>query len=114
MKTSANRTKVLIVDDEPFALKLLSLQLKQLGFDEVFSCARALEALAMIENEEESIDLVLSDLQMPEMDGIEFVRQLARARYEGNLMLVSGENARLLKSAERLASAQGLRVLGSL
>ncbi|WP_206998909.1 EAL domain-containing response regulator [Trinickia mobilis] len=114
MNTPARATKVLIVDDEPFALKLLSRQLNQLGFEEVFSCQRAQEALAMLEDGGESIDLVCSDLQMPEMDGVEFVRLLARARYEGNLMLVSGENPQLLKSAERLASAQGLRVLGSL
>jgi EAL domain-containing protein (putative c-di-GMP-specific phosphodiesterase class I) len=51
---------------------------------------------------------------MPEMDGVEFVRRLAGACYDGHIVLVSGEDPRILRNAERLARARGLNVLGAL
>lgn len=51
---------------------------------------------------------------MPDMDGIEFIRQLAHLGYRGVLVLVSGEDERILQSAERLARAHRLRVAGTL
>jgi CheY-like chemotaxis protein len=38
MNMSANRIAALVIDDEPFALKLFSRQLNQLGFESVISC----------------------------------------------------------------------------
>jgi EAL domain-containing protein (putative c-di-GMP-specific phosphodiesterase class I) len=48
------------------------------------------------------------------MDGVEFVRHLVRIGYMGSLVLVSGEEDRILQTAERLARAHRLRVLGAL
>lgn len=102
-----------MVDDDPFALKLLVRQLTQLGHD-VIPYQSANEALGILEGGGHTVDVVFSDLQMPAMDGVEFVRHLVRAGYGGHLVLVSGEDPRILRSAEKLASARGLRVLGSL
>jgi EAL domain-containing protein (putative c-di-GMP-specific phosphodiesterase class I)/CheY-like chemotaxis protein len=113
MNESPKKSKILVVDDEPFALKLLERQLTQLGH-EVIPYENAREALGILEAGDHVIDVVFSDLQMPVMDGVDFVRQLVQAGYNGHLVLVSGEDPRILKSAEKLASAHGLRVLGSL
>ena len=51
---------------------------------------------------------------MPEMDGVEFVRKLVEHRYAGSLILVSGEDERVLKTAEKLVKAHGITVLGHL
>ena len=51
---------------------------------------------------------------MPEMDGVEFVRQLTAMGYGGELVPVSGEDPRILRSSQKLTQAHGLRVLGSL
>jgi EAL domain-containing protein (putative c-di-GMP-specific phosphodiesterase class I) len=51
---------------------------------------------------------------MPEMDGVELVRHLVRIGYAGSLVLVSGEDDRILQTAEKLAKAHRLRVLGAL
>lgn len=106
--------KILVVDDEPFVLKVLVRQLTQLGYEEVLSYEHAQDALAVLEDDDHQIDVVFTDLQMPGMDGVEFLRQLVQRGYDGEVVLVSGEDARILKSAEKLAYSRGLRVLGSL
>lgn len=113
MSETSRKNKILVVDDDPFALKLLVRQLTQLGHD-VIPYESANEALGILEGGDHVVDVVFSDLQMPAMDGVEFVRHLVRAGYGGHLVLVSGEDPRILRSAEKLASAHGLRVLGSL
>lgn len=106
--------KILLLDDELFQLNLLTLQLANLGLGEVTCCIRAYDALAALEKDVAAFDLVFCDLQMPELDGVEFVRHLARLAYCGNLVLVSGEDERILRTAESLARAHHLNVLGIL
>lgn len=106
--------KILLVDDEPFALKLLSHQLEKLGFVNTISREHAGEALTLLEFGTETFDLMFCDLQMPGMDGVEFIRQLVRIGYTGGLVLVSGEDERILRAAEKLSKARRLNVLGAL
>lgn len=111
--------KILILDDDPFALRLLSIQLKAFGLKsrgylELVPCERGDAAVTLLEANPESIGLVFCDLQMPGMDGVEFVRHLVRLGYRGGVVLVSGEGQRILQAAERLAQAHGLRVLAAL
>lgn len=105
--------KILLIDDEPFTLRLLTHQLKGLGHEDVTGCADAREALARVEGAPGTIDLILLDLQMPGIDGIEFIRHLARLRFTGGVVLISGEDERILQTAHRLAEAHQLRVLGA-
>ena len=114
MQPNKRSGKILVVDDEPFVLKVLVRQLTALGYEEVLSYEHAQDALAVLEREDHQIDVVFTDLQMPGMDGVEFLRQLVQRGYDGQVVLVSGEDARILKSAEKLAYSRGLRVLGSL
>lgn len=105
--------KILLIDDEAFARKLLQHQLASLGFMDVTPVTGGAQALALL-SEGAHFDVILSDLQMPGMDGVEFVRALTQTGYDGELVLVSGEDGRILKTAEQLARAHGLRVLGHL
>ncbi len=106
--------QILLVDDDPFALKLLTRQLALEGFDAVTACEQAQQALDILEARPASIDLVFCDLQMPGIDGVEFVRHLARIGYPGSLVLVSGEDGRVLQTVQRLAQAHHVHVLGIL
>jgi len=106
--------KILLVDDESFALKLMTRQLEGLGCSDILSFERAHEALAILGADVGAVDLVICDLQMPEMDGVEFVRHLAQLGYAGGLILASGEDGRILQAAEKLANAHMLSVLGVL
>lgn len=104
--------RMLLLDDEPFALRLLEHQLNGIGFRDLTSCQLASEALTLLDNGSSIPDVILCDLQMPEMDGVEFIRGLEKRHYGGNVVLVSGEDDRILQSVRRLASAHKLRVLG--
>ncbi len=104
----------LLVDDDSFVLRMLSNQLKHFGYEDVVTYTQADQALAYLVDHLETIELVFCDLQMPGMDGIEFVRQLAAIGYRGALVVMSGEDERILQTAEKLARGHRLNVLGYL
>jgi len=106
--------KVMVLDDESFMQKLLTHMLIGLGFDAVTKCNNGFSALQIIDDTETCPDLILLDLNMPDMDGIEFIRKLVEHHYTGSLVLVSGENERLLQMAEKLVQAHQIAVLGHL
>lgn len=106
--------RILLVDDDAFALKLVRHQLGQLGYTAVEAFADPHEALVRLEGDASTVDMILLDLQMPGIDGIEFVRHLARINFAGGVALLSGEDDRILQTAYRLASAHRLSVRGAL
>lgn len=106
--------KILVVDDEPFALALITHQLGRLGFPNVLAHDRATDALALLAADVHAADLILLDLQMPEMDGVEFVRHLAGLSYPGALILLSAEDERIIETVRKLARAHNLDVRGAL
>jgi CheY-like chemotaxis protein len=80
---------MLVVDDDPFALKLFARQLAQLGVEDVHACSGAEAALATLGAGGPGFDALICDLNMPGMDGVQFLRHLAKTRYRGGLVLVS-------------------------
>ena len=103
----------MVLDDEPFILKLHSHMLAEMGFVNSTTFEQGALALAAIDQGAPP-DLILLDLSMPRMDGIEFIRHLMKRGFAGSLILVSGEDERLLQTAERLVRAHGIAVLGHL
>lgn len=106
--------KILVLDDEPFMLKLLAKMLSNLGYPAISTCDNGQAALDWVASPDGHPDLILLDLNMPEMDGVEFVRHLVEHRYSGALILVSGEDERMLQSVEKLVRAHKITVLGYL
>ena len=109
---SASKIKILILDDDTFMLKLLSRMLAKLGYTAITTCDNGSDALQKIDHVDTRPDLILLDLNMPDMDGIEFVRYLVDRQYHGQLILVSGEDERMLKTAERLVHAHKIPMPG--
>ncbi|MCP3901657.1 MAG: response regulator [Desulfobacteraceae bacterium] len=66
---------VLLVDDSSTMRKIIGRSLRQAGieFDNIFEAGDGLEALEVLEKEQ--VDIVLSDINMPNMDGISFLRE---------------------------------------
>jgi EAL domain-containing protein (putative c-di-GMP-specific phosphodiesterase class I)/CheY-like chemotaxis protein len=113
-KPDISRYRILLVDDEPFIRQLTRLLLKQLGCTEVVESGNGHEALAELDRPDAHIDLILSDLDMPDMDGVEFVRHLAGRTDRPPIAFLSGAESGLLRAAESLGRAYTLNVLGAL
>ncbi len=111
---NASNLKILILDDDHFMLRLLTHMLTNQGFTSVSSCDNGADALKKIDVADTCPDLILLDLNMPDMDGIEFVRYLVDRYYTGSLILVSGEDERMLQTAEKLVHAHKIPMLGYL
>lgn len=103
-----------VVDDDPFILKLHTRILINLGYTAVTTSEGAVRALEAIDAASSLPDLILLDLNMPEMDGVEFMRHLVKRDYCGSLILLSGEDERVLQAAEKLVRAHEIAVLGHL
>lgn len=113
-KALANNLGILLVDDDPVMLEVLMLGLQRLGLQNIRCAESGEQALDIIDRPGQQIDIILCDLNMPEMDGIEFLRHVADRKYSGGIGLISGESQRILKTAEKLAVAHDLNILGSL
>lgn len=105
---------ILVLDDDPFTLKLLARVLANLGHHSVTLCESGQAALKLIENPASRPDIILLDLNMPKMDGIEFVYQLAAHHYAGSIILLSGEDEHLLQATEKLVLMHEIKIPGSL
>ena len=67
--------RCLAIDDEPLALRQLAAYLQKVPFFElVDSCQSALEAMAILEKQE--VDVIYIDINMPDLNGLDFVRSL--------------------------------------
>ena len=69
--------RALIVDDSSVMRKIVERSLRQAGIDlkQVFEAANGAEALTVLQDN--VVDLILCDINMPVMDGLEFVKQLS-------------------------------------
>src|SRR5262245_11540638 len=83
MATSA---KILIVDDERSIRELLEIFLKKEGF-EVQTASSVADALTCIKSTE--FDLIISDIRMPDMTGIDLLRQLRSNNFSGQFILLT-------------------------
>ena len=81
-----NKT-ILVVDDEENARTALSKILINDGYD-VSSARNGLEALNFLRSK--NVELIITDLNMPEMDGLMFLRELNRSHPASNVIIITG------------------------
>ncbi len=107
-------TDILLLDDDPFQLKILTRQLASAGYPQVIGCTAADEALQVLDDPARDVGLLFLDLNMPGVDGVAFLRLLAGHHASTAVVLVSGEDERLVETAVRIGESHQLRVLGAL
>lgn len=102
-------TRVLIVDDSSVMRKIVERALRQAGLDlnRVFEAGSGREALVVLEREQ--VDLIVSDINMPGMDGLEFLRHLqSRALAPGvPVVMITTESGEEHVREALAAGAQG-------
>ena len=79
-------SRVLVVDDHASAREAVADILRQAGYD-VAACASATEALGRLARQ--AVDVVVTDLQMPGMNGLEFIRELERRRLAVEVVMIT-------------------------
>ena len=103
---------IYLLDDEPDMLSLLSDIVEETNLTaQCFS--QATQFFSTIAQFEKNALMVL-DLNMPGMDGIEVMRRLANMQNPPKLILISGHDSGILHSAEKLGNAHNLTILASL
>jgi PAS domain S-box-containing protein len=107
-------SSVLVVDDDPVVLMQMQQMLAGIGVAEVLSARNGVEAILLMNRRKAPLDVVVCDLNMPEMDGVEMIRRFGQTGFRGGLILMSGADEQLMTTVGKLAELQGLTVLGQI
>ncbi|NOY22430.1 MAG: EAL domain-containing response regulator [Acidobacteria bacterium] len=102
--------KLLVIDDNPDMIRLISEIAEDSGF--VVSSTTGADYFFSLYHAD--LDVIVLDLIMPGMDGIELLRFLAEKQCKAAIILMSGCDKRVLDTAKELGQAHGLRVIGIL
>jgi PAS domain S-box-containing protein len=92
---------VLVVEDEPAVLKVARTTLERLGY-QVFTAVNGVEGLRQARERGDTIDLVVTDVVMPEMGGWEMARQIRAERPAVKVLFTSGYNEEITNAAGQL------------
>lgn len=105
---------ILVIDDEPFVLGMVIRILNKLGYINVDTANNGSVALGKLITVDTPYELIICDLNMPEMDGVAFMGHAHESGFTGGMILLSGEDTRMLETALGLAKVHELNVLGAL
>lgn len=103
---------VLIVEDHPFQHEYLLNLFRDLGNIRVEAARDGNEAFEWLQKQ--PFDLVLTDLLMPGMDGVQLIQRLASLPHKPALAIMSAASRRMIVSASLVAQSMGLSVVGQL
>jgi PAS domain S-box-containing protein len=103
--TPTGKERILVLDDESHLLEMYDRQLRQLGY-EVTCSSNPLEALDLFRRNPRKFDLVITDLTMPKMTGLELARELSSIRPGIPIILCSGVSQVVSDSESKLAGIQ--------
>jgi len=87
MKNSSGKEHILVVDDSPDTLEVLQRNLESKGY-RVFTAPGAVEAIKILESA--AMDLVITDLKMPKVDGLSLVRHIQENFKDTEVMMITG------------------------
>ena len=99
--------RALIVDDDELSRDVAASILRRLGATEVIEAASGAAAITWADSDPGTVDLILCDLRMPEIDGLQTLDELAKRTYPRLFVLASGADRRTIRAAAAAASQVG-------
>lgn len=111
MKSLISELSVLVTDDSLTQRQYAKELCKDLGVMDLHDAADGVDALQVLETC--SVDVVLIDLEMPVMDGVELIRSMAQKKFVSSVIILSAKDPILIASVGTMAEADGLHVLGT-
>ena len=106
--------RILVIDDEPFVQAITIHLLQELGYQLIEKASDGADALSIMQNSALPFELVICDLNMPVMDGFDFMYAAQAMNYQGALIVSSSEEPQQLAAVVELGLAVGLKILGAL
>ena len=101
---------VLVIDDDEFVCKVIANHIRALCPAQITTSQGDAGTVRLL-NEGGPFDLIISDLSMPQFDGIQLMRLVATRQTAAAIVFVSSSGRKLLSAAKELAINRGLRVL---
>jgi EAL domain-containing protein (putative c-di-GMP-specific phosphodiesterase class I) len=105
---------LLVAEDHDFQRKTVVRMLGALGATRVSEAGDGKAALDIFTVAQPPVDIIISDLEMPGMDGMEFMRHLGEANRPVSVILSSALDAALISSVEAMTKAYGITLLGAI
>src|ERR1700728_3038743 len=110
----ASNLHFLVVDDDDLLRFMMKRMLHSFSAAEVLEASNDTKALEILHDPHKNpIDIILCDLNMPEMDGMEFLRHLGEISSDISVIVISGHDDTLIAAVRKMALAYGIRLLGS-
>jgi CheY-like chemotaxis protein len=81
--------RILLVDDEQSVITFLKSLLERLGY-EVQASSKAIEALEIFKNNSEDLDLIITDMTMPDLTGLDLAREVVKIRPDMPVIICTG------------------------
>ena len=104
--------RFLVVDDHDAEREAIRSILERLGARRVYPAANGEAALAVLDDPARSVDVVMSALDMPGMDGMELIRHIGHAKHPVSLIIASKLDRALIAAVETMSTAYGVKLLG--
>jgi EAL domain-containing protein (putative c-di-GMP-specific phosphodiesterase class I)/CheY-like chemotaxis protein len=104
----------LVVEDEDFQRSMLLKLLGSLNAKSVHAAANGREGLKLLQALAAPVDVIISDLDMPAMDGMEFMRHVGAMRFGNSFIVASAVERSVLDSMDMMAKAYGINFLGAI
>lgn len=111
MKSAISELSVLVTDDSLTQRQYAKELCMDLGVRDLHDAANGADALQVLEAR--GVDVVLIDLEMPIMDGVELIRSMAQKKFVSSVIILSAKDPILIASVGTMAEADGLHVLGT-
>jgi EAL domain-containing protein (putative c-di-GMP-specific phosphodiesterase class I) len=103
----------LVVEDHAFQRRAMVRMLADCGAHNIHEAADGHAALRILDETGVAVDIIISDLDMPGMDGMEFLRHLGESGTGISIILASSLDANLLSSIATMSEAYGISLLGA-
>ncbi|MCY4177600.1 MAG: EAL domain-containing response regulator, partial [Endozoicomonadaceae bacterium] len=108
----AHNLSFIVVEDNAFQRTMAIKMLEAMGSSFVLGAENGHDAIKKLIDHDQPVDITITDLDMPGMDGVEFMRHLAEKKLCSAVAVASGMDMSLIRTVEELVEQHGLFVLG--
>lgn len=102
---------VLLIDDDTFTLEIINSMLQDLGVKNIAMAENGNQAVDIFKKMTSKPNLIICDIYMPDMDGVEVAIFMAQEHYVGGIIFLTGNDPLMLHATEKLSESKGLNLI---